>query len=129
MTFWSGFDSERVVNLVTNVTLIAICEEASHMKMICFFRCLALHNGCHTKNLERDTKHYYQQYREAGLAKKKFHGVQFSELDELKKLYEVNIQVYSLAPTQSHGSTEEKEETPDITATLLQCHHHFSSTL
>ena len=28
---------------------------------LCFFRCLALHNGCHTKNLERDTKHYYQQ--------------------------------------------------------------------
>ena len=27
---------------------------------LCFFRCLTLHNGCHTKNLERDTKHYYQ---------------------------------------------------------------------
>ena len=25
---------------------------------LCFFRCLALHNGCHTKNLERDTKYY-----------------------------------------------------------------------
>ncbi|CAH3027124.1 unnamed protein product, partial [Porites evermanni] len=34
---------------------------------LCFFRCLALHNGCHTKNLERDTKYYYQQYREAEL--------------------------------------------------------------
>ena len=22
---------------------------------LCFFRCLAVHNGCHTKNLERDT--------------------------------------------------------------------------
>lgn len=22
---------------------------------LCFFRCLALHNGCHTKNLKRDT--------------------------------------------------------------------------
>ena len=53
---------------------------------LCFFRCLALHNGCHTKNLERDTKHYYQQYREAGLVKKKFHGVKLSELDELEKL-------------------------------------------
>ena len=70
---------------------------------LCFFRCLALHNGCHTKNLERDTKHYYQQYREAGLAKKKFHGVKLSELDELEKLYEVNIQVYNLAFTQTHG--------------------------
>ena len=98
---------------------------------LCFFRCLALHNGCHTKNLERDTKHYYQQYREAGLAKKKFHGVKLSELDELEKLYEVNIQVYNLAPIQTHG--EEQEETkdkPDIAATLLRrSHRHYESTL
>ena len=60
---------------------------------LCFSRCLALHNGFHTKNLERDSKHYYQKYREAGLAKEKFHGVKLSELDELEKLYEVNIQV------------------------------------
>ena len=29
---------------------------------LCFFRALALHNGCHPKNLERDAKHYYEQY-------------------------------------------------------------------
>ena len=99
---------------------------------LCFFRCLALHNGCHTKNLERDTKHYYQQYREAGLVKKKFHGVKLSELDELEKLYEVNIQVYNLAPTQTHGEEEEEEEEtrPDITATLIRrSHRHYESTL
>ena len=49
---------------------------------LCFFRCLALHNGCHTKNLEQDTKYYYQTYREVSLAKKKFHGVKLPELDE-----------------------------------------------
>ena len=27
---------------------------------LCFFRCLALHNGCHTRNLKRDTQYYYQ---------------------------------------------------------------------
>ena len=93
---------------------------------LCFFRCLALHNGCHTKNLERDTKHYYQQYRDAGLSKKKFHGVKLSELDDLEKLYEVNIQVYSLAPTQSHSEDEDNEEnTPEIAATLLlRSHRH-----
>ena len=37
---------------------------------LCFFRCLALYNGCHTKNLERDAQYYYQQYRDAGLSKK-----------------------------------------------------------
>jgi hypothetical protein len=29
---------------------------------LCFFRCLALHRGCHPKNLERDTHHFYEQY-------------------------------------------------------------------
>ena len=98
---------------------------------LCFSRCLVLHNGSHTKNLERDTKYYYQQYREAGLVKKKFHGVKLSELDELEKLYEVNIQVYNLAPTQTHGEEqEETEDKPDITATLLRrSHRHYESTL
>ena len=98
---------------------------------LCFFRCLTLHNGCHTRNLERDTQYYYQQYRGAGLGKKKFHGVKLSELDDLEKLYEVNIQVYSLAPTQSHSEDEDNEEnTPEIAATLLRrSHRHYSSTL
>ena len=100
----------------------------------CFFRCLALHNGCHTKNLERDTKHYYEKYQEAGLSKKRFHGVKLTELNALEKLFEVNIQVYSLAPTQTHGSTEDEPEeenhTPDIAATLIhRSHHHYASTL
>ncbi|CAH3191116.1 unnamed protein product, partial [Porites evermanni] len=98
---------------------------------LCFFRCLALYNGCHTKNLERDTKHYYQQYRDAGISKKKFHGVKLSELVDLEKLYEVNIQVYSLAPTQSQSEDDDNEEnTPEIAATLLRrSHRHYSSTL
>ena len=37
---------------------------------LCLFRCLALHNGCHKKNLERDTKYYYQQYRDSWFGKK-----------------------------------------------------------
>ena len=98
---------------------------------LCFFHCLALHNGCHTKNLERDSKHYYQQYREAGLVKKKFHGVKLSELDELEKLYEVNIQVYSLASPQTHSEDEDnKEETPNFAATLhSHSHRQYESTL
>ena len=99
---------------------------------LCFFRCLALHNGCHTKNLERDTKYYYQQYRDPGLSKRKFHVVKISELDELEKLYEVNIQVYSLAPTHNHRQEDEddQENTPEIAATLLRrSHRHFSSAL
>ena len=98
---------------------------------LCFLRCLSLYNGCHTRNLERDTQYYYQQYRGAGLGKKKFHGVKLSELDELEKLYEVNIQVYSLAPTQSHSEDEDNEDiSPEIAATLLRrSHRHYSSTV
>ena len=63
--------------------------------------------------------------------KKRFHGVKFSELDELEKLYEVKFQVYNLAPTQTHGEEQEEEETrPDIAATLLRrSHRHYESTL
>ena len=99
---------------------------------LCFFRCLALHNGCHTKNLERDTQYYYQQYRDAGLSKKKFHGVKLSELDQLEKVYEVNIQVYSLAPTQTHCEEHEENEEnrPDISASLIRrSHRHYACTL
>ena len=54
-----------------------------------------------------------------------------SELNDLEKLYEVNNQVYSLAPTQSHSEDEDNEEnTPEIAATLLRrSHRHYSSTL
>ena len=78
-------------------------------------------------------KYYYRQYREAGLAKKKFHGVKLNELDELEKLDEVNIQVHNLAPTQTHCSGEEEEEEemrPDIATTLVhRSHCHYESTL
>ena len=106
----------------------------SYEDNLCFFYCLALHNGCHRKNLERDTQYYYEQYREASLSKKKFHVVKISELDELEKLFKVNIQVYTLAPTQTHGSTwednEDEENAPDITATLVcRSHRRYPSTL
>ena len=150
--------SKWVVDLVTNVTqfVLKICDHPisigaflpsyiaenhgiaalDHNRRtgkpykynLCFFCCLALYNGCHTRNLERDTQQYYQQYRDAGLGKKKFHGVKISELDELEKLYEVNIQVYSLAPTQTHGEEDDEEETPEITATLIRrSHRQYSS--
>ena len=111
-----------------------IKTRVNHIRTTCFFfGCLALHNDCHTKNLKRDSKHYYQQYREAGLVKKKFNGVKLSELDELEKLYEVNIQVYNLAPTQTNGEDKddaEEETRPDIATTLIcRSHCHYESTL
>ena len=56
--------------------------------------------------------------------------MKLSELDELEKLYEVNIQVYNLAPSQTHGEEEEEETRPDIAATLLRrSHRNYKSTL
>ena len=104
---------------------------------LCFFRALALHNGCHPKNLERDAKHYYEQYRETRPDKKKFCGVKLKELPELEHLYEVNIFVYSLGPTKPDGEegeddTEKDDQDfiPEIAAQLIHrslC--HYPSTL
>ena len=57
--------------------------------------------------------------------------VKLSELDELEKLYEVNIQVYRLSPIRSHGEVKGDETNEsDIAATLLRrSHRHYSSKL
>lgn len=57
--------------------------------------------------------------------------MKLSELDEIEKLYEVNIQVYSLSLTQTHGEEgDEPENRPNIAATLLRrSHRHYTSTL
>ncbi|CAH3132565.1 unnamed protein product [Porites lobata] len=104
---------------------------------LCFFRALALHNGSHTKNLERDAKHYYEKYREFFPEKKKFCGVKLKELIDLEHLYEVNIFVYSLEPTKPDGEEgeediekEEEDFAPEIAAQLTHrslC--HYPSTL
>ena len=92
---------------------------------LCFFRALALHNGCHPKNLERDAKHYYERYREALFDKKKFSGVKLKELPDIEHLFDVNIFVYALEPTKPDGEEEDEDNTeegntvPDIAAQLV----------
>ena len=90
---------------------------------LCFFRALALHNGCHAKKLERDTQHYYERYRETMKEKKKFRGVKIEDLSDLERLFEVNIFVYSLEPTKPDGDeeddTNEVEDQPKISAQLV----------
>ena len=114
---------------------------------LCFFRALALHNGCHLKNLERDAHHYYERYRQTRPEKKRFSGIKLEELADLEHLFEVNIFVYSLEPTKPDGEMGEDEigqdnnnSTPELSAQLIHrslCHypstlylnlykHHFS---
>ena len=100
---------------------------------LCFFRALALHNGCHPKNVGRDTQHYYEQYRQTRPEGKKFCGVKLKELPELEQLFEVNIFVYLLEPTKPDGDVEEAEDKvnePEIAAQLIyRSFCHYTSTL
>ena len=103
----------------------------------CFFRALALVNGCHTKNLERDAKHYYEKYRETLFDRKKFCGVKLKELPDIEHLFEVNIFVYALEPTKPDGEEGdediEKEKEDFAREIAAQLAHrslcHYSSTL
>ena len=74
---------------------------------LCFFRCLALHKGCQSKNIERDTQHSYEQYSEDD----DFDGVTLEELPELEKLFQLNIYVYRLVECY-----DEEEDKTDIHA-------------
>ena len=101
---------------------------------MCFFRALALHNGCHLKNLERDTQHYYQRYRTTRSEEKTFCGIKLEDLSDLEHLFEINIFVYSLETTKTDGDdgeeVEEEESKPEIAAQLVHrslC--NYSSTL
>ena len=93
--------------LAENHGLVALDRNRNNGKIysdnMCFFRALALHNGCHPKNLERDAQHYCERYKEFFPEKKKFCGVKLKELIDLEHLYEVNIFVYSLEPTKPDG--------------------------
>ena len=121
--------------------LVALDRNSNNGKVysdnLCFFRALALHNGCHQKNLERDAQHYCERYRKFFPEKNKFCGVKLKELIDLEHLYEVNISVYSLEPTKPDGDEgeedrekEEEDFAPEIAAQLI--HHslcHYPSTL
>ena len=103
---------------------------------LCFFRALALHHGCHQKNLERDAQHNYERYRDFFPEKKKFCGVKLKGLIDLEHLYEVNIFVYSLESIKPDGeegdedNTEEKNTVPDIAVQLVhRSLYHYPSTL
>lgn len=131
-------NSKWVVEQVTNVTFFVtklrdhpigrgkilphyIVENHSkkpYKDNLCFFRALALHNGCHAKKLERDTQHYYERYRETMKDRRQDRGP-FRPGTPV----EVNIFVYSLEPTKPDGDdeddTNEVEDQPEISAQLV----------
>ncbi|XP_031574894.1 uncharacterized protein LOC116308570 [Actinia tenebrosa] len=115
--------------ILNNKAIVALnCDDRTglpYIDLLWFFRCLAVHNGCHTKNLERDTKHYLERFCQTNPIE--FAGVELEDLSVLEKLFEVNIAVYSLEPTRPEGEVadEEPEENhqPEIAARLIRRSH------
>ncbi|KAJ7361945.1 hypothetical protein OS493_014592 [Desmophyllum pertusum] len=94
----TGRGTDLLDYLAENHGLVALDRNHNNGKIysdnLCFFRALTLHNGCHLKNPERDTKHYYEKYRATRPDKKKFCGRtlylnlyqhHFSYINDLKK--------------------------------------------
>ena len=90
--------------------------ELPYKDKLCFFRCLALHRGCHPHNLERDAKHFYEKYSDA--YGEEFDGVTLEELPDLEKMFELNIYVYRLVECY-----DEDNDTTSIVAQLIQRSH------
>ena len=122
-----GRGTDLPASLAENHGLVALDRNQQTGKIysdnLWFFRALALHNGRHSKNLERDAKHYHEKYREMLFDKKKFCGVKLKELPDIEHLFEVNIFVYALRPTKQDGEETEDDELDD-TQTLL--HNWFT---
>ncbi|CAB4042701.1 Hypothetical predicted protein, partial [Paramuricea clavata] len=82
---------------------------------LCFFRCLvALHRGCHSPNLERDTKRYNERY----VHDDRFECVTLEELPELKKLYETAHSRLSIVQL-----CDEENEKKEFVVQLVQHSH------
>ncbi len=120
--------------IVNNKAVVSLeCDKNSGLPYndnLCFFRCLAVHNGCHTKNLERDTSHYFERFMQTRQSDEAFRGVTLEELPDLEKRFEVNIFVYTLEKAQPDGevsdqdnSTHQDRTNVEITARLLQRSH------
>ena len=77
---------------------------------LCFFRCLAMHRGCTPANLERDAKYYFEKYLEIRPQQGAFQGVTLEDIPVLEKLFETNVQVFSLEEQRSRDSENEDDD-------------------
>ncbi|KXJ22829.1 Zinc finger and SCAN domain-containing protein 22 [Exaiptasia diaphana] len=122
----SGLLPEYIMN---NRGLIALdCKDKTgepYDDHLCFFRCLALHNGSHVSSLEGDTKTLFERYLQSFPQNEGFQGIKLEDLPELEKVFQLNIAVYSLEP-----ECNEENVRPKIIARLVKrSHHTFPTTL
>ena len=78
--------------ILNHRSIIALARDRNNNKPyddnLCFFRALSLHNGCHVKNLEKCSKHYFRSYlSSSGMKEHGFQGIDLSELPELELLF------------------------------------------
>lgn len=136
--------STLLPSFIHNKAVVSLeCDQKSGVPYndnLCFFRCLAVHNGCHTENLSRDTKHYFERYVQNRSSPRPFCGVTLQELPELEKLFEVNIFVYTLEKAEADGECNDSSSQDNtnyhdpsnvqITARLLQrSHSKYNNTM
>ena len=115
---------------------------------LCFFRALALQNGCDVKSLETETKSYFERYLKQSFASiiilcqliiifvsrfcenetssvAAFPGVRIDDLPRLETMFETNIYVYTLEPIASTpGSRQQTTAHP-----VYRSFQHYPKTL
>ncbi|XP_071805255.1 uncharacterized protein [Asterias amurensis] len=75
---------------------------------LCFFRCLALHNGFSIKNCEKETTRLFGEYKKKQhISGDDFQGIFLEELPDLEKQFETNIMVYSIP---AEGASDDGNE-------------------
>ena len=62
---------------------------------LCFFRCLALHQGTHRKSLENAAKELFQRYL-PDCNPTDFPGVTLKDISKLEEVFGVNIVIYEM---------------------------------
>ncbi|KAK3741920.1 hypothetical protein QZH41_001681 [Actinostola sp. cb2023] len=135
-----GRSSELPAYILNNKAIVAlVCDGNSgvaYQDALCFFRCLAVFNGCHRKNLKAATDTYFLRYS-AQYPDSRFKGVKLEELTDLEKLFNINIVVYSLEP---HHSTQEDDDDDDenseqpiegdvVAHIVRRSHRHYPETM
>ncbi len=94
---------------------------------LCFFRCLALHQGFTPDRLVKKTKELFHQYSPDGNYKN-FPGVTLAEMSKLEEIFNVNIVVYELVKedisvidnddVENDGDNKEISTSTDIEAQM-----------
>ena len=92
---------------------------------LCFFRCLALQRGASPRFTENSTRHYAETYRQH-TGKKQIDEITLDELSIVEELFQVNVQVYMLLPTDDSDENEMTNSMEADSERDVNVKHRFS---